>query len=125
MRIQRNATWLVASTMVLFGGFIVPHQPVLSWAKIFSTDAQASETIVARADVCSWNDVSWRDMSDDEKKAWETLGWTWQMWDAEEAGPQPPSSSKGWVELSEDERAAARRLGYKRRTWDADNCMKR
>jgi hypothetical protein len=39
------------------------------------------------------------------------------VWDAEEAGPQPPSSSKGWVELSEDERAAARRLGYKRRIW--------
>jgi hypothetical protein len=47
------------------------------------------------------------------------------MWDAEEAGPEPPSSKKGWVELSENERSAAQRLGYKPKTWDADNCMKR
>ena len=125
MRIQKNSSGLNASTMLVLGALIVLSQPVLSWTSIFSTEARASQTIVARADVCSWNDVSWRDLSDDEKKAWETLGWTWQMWDAEEGGSQPASSSKGWVELSDDERAAARRLGYKRRTWDADNCVKR
>ena len=47
------------------------------------------------------------------------------MWDAEEAGPQPPSSAKGWAELNENERTAAQRLGYKHNTWDVDNCVKR
>ena len=63
-------------------------------------------------------------MSEEQRNAWRTLGWTDQMWGSE--GPaQPASDSKAWTDLSQDERGAAQRLGYRPNTWDADNCRNR
>jgi hypothetical protein len=125
MQKRMNVAGVVASLLLPFGGLIVARDSPPSWANIFSTDARASERIIAPSDVCSWNDVGWRDLSEAEKKDWETLGWSWEMWDSEAPSTPPPSSSKAWGELSENERAAARRLGYKHNTWDADNCENR
>ena len=60
-------------------------------------------------------------MSDQQKNAWQTLGWNEQMWELD-APAEPGSNMKSWTELSEDEQAAAQSLGYTRHTWDAENC---
>lgn len=122
VRIRMHAAGLVASIMLPLGASIVPGGPALSLTGVFSIDARASETIVARADVCSWNDVGWQEMSEDERNAWQILGWTDKLWELDQPAMQPPSSSKAWADLSENERAAARRLGYRSSTWDRDNC---
>ena len=60
-------------------------------------------------------------MSDQQKTAWQALGWNEQIWESD-APAEPASNSKAWAELSENEQAAARLLGYKANTWDSDVC---
>ena len=115
------AVGLIVSTMAPFGGLLIPANSPLSRAGVFSFGARAAGTIHARANVCRWNAVDWQAMSDQQKNAWQTLGWNEQMWESD-APAEPASNSKAWVELSENERAAAQLLGYRPNTWDANNC---
>jgi hypothetical protein len=124
VRTRMYAAGLIISIMAPFGGLLVPENSVLSRAGVFSFEAQAAGTIHARASVCRWNVVDWQAMSDQQKNAWQTLGWNEQMWESD-APAEPASNSKAWAELSENERTAAQLLGYRRNTWDADNCAKR
>jgi hypothetical protein len=116
---------LFASIALALGALMVPGGHTLSWTSVFSIDAHASQTIRGRADVCRWNNISWQEMSEDQRKAWQVLGWTDQMWESDQPAQQPPSSSKEWVELSDNERAAAQFLGYRRGSWDNENCRSR
>ena len=124
VRTRVCAVGLFVSIVAPFGGLLVPENSVLSRADVFSFEAQAAGMIHARANVCRWNAVDWQAMSDQQKNAWQTLGWNEQMWESD-APAEPASDSKAWAELSENERAAAQLLGYRPNTWDADNCAKR
>ena len=121
---KTSAIGLILSIVAPFGGLLVPENSLLSRAGVFSFEARAAGTIHARANMCRWNVVDWQAMSDQQKNAWQTLGWNEQMWESD-APAEPASNSKAWVELSENERTAAQRLGYTHISWDADNCKSR
>ena len=122
LRTRMYAAGLIAWIMLPFGGSFVPDDPLLSRTNVFSIEARARQATAARARICRWNNVDWQDMSEEQRKAWQTLGWTQQMWDSDDPAAPPASDSKAWTDLSEDERAAAGLLGYKPNSWDADNC---
>lgn len=124
MRIRMDAAGLIASIVVACGGLDFPGGSPLSWVGVFSISARASEAIVARADTCSWNYVDWEEMSEDERTAWQTLGWTASLWGLDDPATQPASSQKDWRELSKNQRSAALRLGYRQNTWDHEKCKK-
>jgi hypothetical protein len=121
MRTRIYAAGLIALILLPFCGHLVPENPLLSGAGLFSLDARAAEAIRMRSNGCRWSNLDWQDMSEEQRNAWRTLGWTAQMWDSQ-GSVQAASDSKAWVDLSENERAAARWLGYTHNTWDADNC---
>ena len=56
-------------------------------------------------------------MSEDETKAWETLGWSRALWETDNSGGAS-SSSKAWSELTDKERNAAAWLGYTAENWE-------
>ncbi|MGD0563988.1 MAG: hypothetical protein ABSA66_12940 [Roseiarcus sp.] len=116
---------LVASIFLTCYGLGRLDQPLRSMSGVFVEKAIASEMTVALADVCSWNDVPWKDLSDDERKTWQTLGWTQAMWDSDDPKVAAPSDFKAWSDLSDDERNAAQKLGYNERNWDSDTCKNR
>jgi hypothetical protein len=124
VRTRTYAVGLFLLFVAPFVGLLVPENSLLSRAGVFSFEARAAGTIHARANVCRWNAVDWQAMSDQQKNAWQTLGWNEQMWESD-APAEPASNSKAWVELSENERTAAQRLGYTHISWDADNCKSR
>lgn len=104
---RMGAAGMIASIMLACGGAVVAP-----------SDAPA-------ADTCRWNDVGWSEMTDEERAAWRTLGWTGQMWDSDDPATQAPSSSEEWRSLSERERSAARQLGYGPNAWDHERCRTR
>ena len=59
----------------------------------------------------------WLELTDSEKKAAETLGWSAASWDA---GQSPQSTSVGWAHLEAAQQAAAQKLGYDRFEWDEE-----
>jgi hypothetical protein len=124
MRTKMYAVALIASIMAPFGALSIPDNLLLSGARVFSFNARAAEAIRGRSNACRWNNVGWQDMSEEERGAWRTLGWTGQMWESD-GSVQAASDSKAWTDLSQNERAAARRLGYTHNTWDADKCGNR
>jgi hypothetical protein len=119
-RTRTCAVGLILSAGAPFGGLLVPENPA-SGAGIFSFEARAAAPVHARARGCRWNGVEWQAMSDQQKTAWQALGWTEQIWESDTPA-EPASNSKAWAELSENEQAAARLLGYKAKTWDSDVC---
>jgi hypothetical protein len=66
------------------------------------------------AHVCAWDALDWDELSDPEKKAFETLGWSSDNWNSGNAA----SSSKDWSDLTRNERNAAQALGYNEKNWD-------
>jgi len=65
--------------------------------------------------VCAWEALDWDELYDDEKKAFEILGWSADNWNAQIAGA---TSSKDWSELTPKERNAAQALGYNAQNWE-------
>lgn len=63
-----------------------------------------------------YDNDDWEDLPVEIRKAYETLGYTEDIW---EADGNPPSEDKDWKELSADEQAAAKKLGYKEKSWNA------
>jgi hypothetical protein len=64
-----------------------------------------------------WDNLSWDDLSADEKKLWGALGWNSKLW---VNGTAPASQNTEWNDLSEEERAAARFLGYNKKSWNQE-----
>ena len=67
------------------------------------------------ANVCVWDGFDWDQLSNAERQAWETLGWSRARW---ETGNDVSSSSRDWSELSDTERNAAGRLGFAADNWN-------
>jgi hypothetical protein len=67
--------------------------------------------------VCVWEGLDWNQMSDDERQAWETLGWSRALWETDNSDGAS-SSSKAWSELTGKERNAAAWLGYTAQNWE-------
>ena len=75
----------------------------------------AQAKIRSVAHVCAWDALDWDELYDDERKAFETLGWSADNWNAQISGA---TSSKDWSELTPKERNAAQALGYNAQNWE-------
>lgn len=91
------------------------------------------------------DDYDWNELSKEQKKAAETLGYTkkvctgnvlsyttwlwtffytglfrfdWQIWDR---GGKAPTEDLDWDELSKEQQEAAKVLGYNKEKWDSDD----
>jgi hypothetical protein len=84
--------------------------------------SQAENGVRIPGNLCSWQNMSWRDLNAAEKLAWSGLGWTKQRWDNPDPANYPASYGKSWPELVYTEKLLARKLGYSRKTWDAEGC---
>ena len=78
--------------------------------------AAYADTIRSVANVCDWVAVGWDQLSDAEKQAFQTLGWSSAIWGSNTA---PASSSKNWSDLTSEERNAAQTLGFNEQNWQA------
>ena len=91
-RTRTCAVGLILSAGAPFGGLLVPENSV-SGAGIFSFEARAAAPVHARASGCRWNGVEWQAMSDQQKTAWQALGWNEQIWESDTPA-EPASNSK-------------------------------
>ncbi|MEN6617506.1 MAG: hypothetical protein ABFD12_13200 [Syntrophorhabdus sp.] len=62
-----------------------------------------------------WEQLSWADLSGEEKELWTALGWNENRWDSNKA---PASTDKVWKDLSYQEQSAAMTLGFSEDVWD-------
>ncbi len=82
--------------------------------------AQATEGVRALSNTCSWEDLSWDELTPAEQRIWSKLGWTARLWDSPDQAAMPASADKDWSELNNNERTAAFQLGFNQRSWEAD-----
>ena len=68
--------------------------------------------------VCVWDGFDWDQLSNAERQAWETLGWSRALWQTNNSSGAL-SSSKDWSELSNGERNSAASLGFNAHNWNA------
>jgi len=61
-------------------------------------------------------ELSWSDLSEDEKSNWMILGWSEASWEGD--ADWPATEGKNSLQLTADEYAAAEALGYDWKTWD-------
>lgn len=66
-----------------------------------------------------WSNLSWDDLSADERKLWVVLGWNGKIWGSE-TEPAPVSEGTVWDKLSKEEQAAATALGYDKKSWNQE-----
>jgi hypothetical protein len=127
MRMKIGAGGLAISISLACGGLIGLNGSAHSLTSELTRKALASEAIAirARANVCSWNNVEWKDLSQAERWAWMALGWTQQIWDSDAPNARASTDSKAWIELSPNERYAAQSLGYNQYNWDFGKCGNR
>lgn len=76
-----------------------------------SESASNGHTSIAR--LKAW----WEELTGDEKRAAERLGWSKDTW---EAGAAPATGVGGWATLNNPEMLAAVALGYDQEVWDAE-----
>lgn len=62
-----------------------------------------------------WEQLSWEDLSGEEKELWTVLGWREDLWDRNKA---PASADKAWKDLAYQEQGAAMSLGFTENVWD-------
>ena len=62
-----------------------------------------------------WENLSWEDLSGEEKELWIVLGWREDLWDRNKA---PASADKAWKDLTYQEQGAAMSLGFTENIWD-------
>lgn len=67
-------------------------------------------------DPSMWEELYWKDLSEEERKCWTDLGWKEKTWDNEVNIPE--SVEKDWKDLSEKESAAAKKLGFTEDLWN-------
>jgi hypothetical protein len=65
--------------------------------------------------VCAWDALDWDELYDDERKAFEILGWSRDNWSSQLGGA---AASKDWSELTREQRNAAQALGYNDQNWE-------
>ena len=75
-----------------------------------------ADTIRSVANVCDWIALGWDQLSDAERQAFQTLGWSPAIWGSK---TEPASSLKNWSELTSEERNAAQALGFNDQNWQA------
>jgi hypothetical protein len=73
----------------------------------------------AAKNVCEYQQYDWEELSTAEKSAWQTLGYSAQMWDK---GRDSSSADEDWDELTPAEKKAAQSLGYTKSSWDNGHC---
>ena len=66
---------------------------------------------------CARLKARWEELTGDEKRAAERLGWSKHTW---EAGTAPTTGVAGWATLNDPEKLAATALGYDQKVWDAE-----
>jgi hypothetical protein len=76
--------------------------------------AAYADTIRSVANTCDWLSLGWDQLSDAEKQAFQTLGWSQANWGSNN---EPASSLKDWSKLTPDERNAAQALGFNEQNW--------
>lgn len=86
---------------------------------LFTSDwTELSDKVVAlNGGNINYDEYDWDDLPLKIQEAAMVLGYTGDMWDADQ---EPPSSNKDWDELSLEQQEAARRMGFNRRKWDND-----
>ncbi|MGZ5049528.1 MAG: cytochrome c oxidase assembly factor Coa1 family protein [Methylobacter sp.] len=65
-----------------------------------------------------WDNLSWDELSAEEKKLWAVLGWNGRIWGSETESPVSEGTS--WDNLSKEERAALTALGYNKKSWNKE-----
>lgn len=65
-----------------------------------------------------WDELSWDDLSVEEKKLWAVLGWNGRIWGSETESPASEGTS--WDNLSKEERVALTSLGYNKKSWNKE-----
>lgn len=65
-----------------------------------------------------WDNLTWDDLSAEEKKLWAVLGWNGRIWGSE--SESPVSEGTSWNKLSKEERAALTSLGYNEKSWNKE-----
>jgi hypothetical protein len=63
-----------------------------------------------------WRRFSWYLLTDNDRHAWEALGWYKRAWN--NGDTKPASASKKWAELNQAEQEAAAKLGFNEVAWD-------
>jgi hypothetical protein len=65
--------------------------------------------------VCAWDALDWDELYDDERNAFEILGWSRDNWSSQLGSA---TASKDWSELTREQRNAAQALGYNDQNWE-------
>jgi hypothetical protein len=103
-----------AATLALVGLVMVTDP--MRVGNLMAPSAAFADTIRSVGNVCDWLALSWDQLSDAEKQAFQTLGWSGAIWGSNTV---PASSSKNWSDLSSEERNAAQALGFNEQNWQA------
>jgi len=77
--------------------------------------ALASASVIVTTTPTLGRYKKWKQLSSQEQKDWETLGYTKETWDKKIPSP---IAFFAWSRLSKEQRAAATRLGYTRESWN-------
>jgi len=101
-----------AATLAIFGLLVVADPMRVGNPMI--PGAAYADTIRSVASVCDWTKVQWDELSGAEKQAFQSLGWSKNLWESASA---PASFSKNWSDLSSDEKNAAQSLGFSEQNW--------
>jgi hypothetical protein len=62
-----------------------------------------------------YNNIDWKDLPKNVKKAAQILGYTESIWDND---GDSPLDEKPWKELTKEQQRAAKLIGYHQRRWD-------
>ena len=117
--------YAAAPTLVLVGLIVLTGLPTAAQPASGKPPAAAgthqvkprADGVRRVADVCVWDGFDWDQLSNAERRAWETLGWSRALWQTNNS-TRVSSSSKDWSELSNGETNAAGSLGFSPHNWN-------
>jgi hypothetical protein len=114
-----------APTLALVGLIVLTGLPISAQPVSGKPLAAGNHQVKPRGDgirrvanVCVWDSFDWDQLSNAERRAWETLGWSRTIWQTNNSSGAL-SSSKDWSELSNGERNSAASLGFNAHNWNA------
>jgi peptidoglycan hydrolase-like protein with peptidoglycan-binding domain len=79
--------------------------------------ALKSASVIVTATPTMGRYKKWSQLSSQERKDWEVIGYTKETWNKK---VPPPTAYWVWSKLTQDQRAAATRLGYTRESWNTN-----
>jgi hypothetical protein len=113
-----------APMLALVGLIVLTGLPTAAQPASGKPPAAGNHQVKPRADgirrvvsVCVWDGFDWDQLSNAERRAWGTLGWSRALWQTNNSSGAS-SSSKEWSELSNGERNAAGSLGFNAHNWN-------